>query len=167
MPRLGRYHGFVWGRLSIGRALLAIAFCGVLLVLGQWFDGFGVLVVFFSPIIILGFVLDRLRGGAGVVGATLGGGIGCTVFAITLCIQNVMLWPLTARGSGQGPIPPTYYVVFLAIFGSGLGYLIGNLLYLLVGSRTGTSVWVVNQADGGKKAMIGYRMPTSSSDEPF
>jgi len=50
----------------------AIAFGGILLAMEEWFHGIGALIAFFSPIIILGFVLNRLRGGGGVLGATLG-----------------------------------------------------------------------------------------------
>jgi hypothetical protein len=57
-------------RPSLNRA--AIAFCGILLAMEEWFHGFGALIAFFSPIIILGFVLHRLRGGGYVLGATLG-----------------------------------------------------------------------------------------------
>lgn len=152
-------------RLTIGGALLVIAFCGVLLAMEQWFNGFGALITFLSPLIILGFVLHRLRGGGGILGATLGGGIGCTAFGISVCLQGVSLLP----GAGSSPVPTsvleTYYVVFLAIFGSGLGYLFGIFLSLFVGPGAETPVLVVHQADGGKKAMIGYRKPTNSPDE--
>jgi hypothetical protein len=160
-------------RLTIGGALFVIAFCAMLLALEQWFDGFGVLIAFFSPIIILGFVLHRLRGGGGVLGATLGGGIGCAVFGISVCLQNVLWLPGAGAGAGAGPSSSsgqlsgleTYYVVFLAVLGSGLGHMLGSFLSLVVGPGTGTPVWVVHQADGGKKAMIGYCQPTSSPDE--
>jgi hypothetical protein len=59
----------------------------------------------------------------------------------------------------------TYYITFFAIFGSGLGYVVGVFLPLFVGAGTGTPVWVVHETDGGKKAMIGYRHPKSSPDE--
>jgi len=152
-------------RLTIGRALLVIAFCGILLALEQWFHGFGVLIAFFSPIIILGFVLHRLRGGGGVLGATLGGGIGCAVFGISVHLRDVLLWPGAGSSLGQLRGLETYYIVFLAIFGSGLGYMVGVFLSLFVGAGTETPVWVMHQTDGGKKAMIGYRKPTSSPDE--
>jgi len=153
-------------RLTIGRALLVIAFCGLLLALEGWFDGFGVLIVFFSPIIILGFFLHRLRGG-GILGATLGGGIGCAVFGISVCLQNTLLPPGAGSTSGQPSIPDTYYVIFLAIFGSGLGYMLGLFLSLFVGGGSDTPVWVMQETDGGKKVMIGYGQPASLHDEPI
>ncbi len=152
-------------RLTIGRALLAIAFCGLLLALEVWFNGFGVLIVFFSPSIILGFVLHRLRGGSGIPGATLGGSIGCAVFGISVTLQHVLLWPGPGSSPWQLSGLETYYVVFLAIFGFGLGYLVGVFLSFFVGAGSDTPVWVMHEADGGKKAMIGYRQPPSSFDE--
>jgi len=152
-------------RLTIGRALLAIAFCGLLLALEEWFHGFGLLIAFFSPLIILGFVLHRLRGGSGIPGATFGGGLGCAVFGISVCVQNTLLPPGASSTSGNPSVPDTFYVVFLAIFGSGLGYLIGGFLSLFVRAGSDTSVWVMQETNGGKKAMIGYRQPTRSFDE--
>ena len=152
-------------RLTIGRVLLVIALCGLLLALEEWFHGFGVVIAFFSPVIILGFVLHRLHGGGGVLGATLGGGIGCAVFGISICLQNALSPSGAASTSGPMSLPDTYYVVFLAIFGTAVGYLLGLFISLFVGAASETTVWVMNEADGGKKAMIGYRQPTSSLDE--
>ena len=152
-------------RLTIGRAQLVIAFCGILLAMEQWFQGFGLLIAFFTPIIILGFVLHRLRGGEGVLGATLGGGIGCAIFGISIYLHDVLLWPSAGPSSGQLSGLETHYIVFLAIFGSGLGYVVGVFLSLFVEAGTETPVWVMRETDGGKKAMIGYRKPRSSHDE--
>ena len=109
--------------------------------------------------------------------------------------------PDTGAGSssGQPRALETYYIVFLATFGSGLllglakkvkfsvqlslkvramkgarldvlsrravGYVVGVFVPLFIGVGTDTPVWVVHEADGGKKAMIGYLKPTSSPDE--
>ncbi|MGO8901817.1 MAG: hypothetical protein ACLQU5_26185 [Isosphaeraceae bacterium] len=43
--------------------------------------------------------------------------------------------------------------------------MVGVFLALFVGAGTETPVWVMYQTDGGKKAMIGYRKPTSSPNE--
>ena len=59
----------------------------------------------------------------------------------------------------------TYCIVFLAICGTGLGHLVGVFLSLFVGAGTEMPVWAMHETDGGKKAMIGYRQPTSSPDE--
>ena len=45
------------------------------------------------------------------------------------------------------------------------GYVVGVFLSLFVGAGTETPVWVRHQTDGGKRAMIGYRKPTSSPEK--
>jgi hypothetical protein len=45
------------------------------------------------------------------------------------------------------------------------GYAVGVFLSLFVGAGTEMPVWAMHETDGGKKAMIGSRQPTSSPDE--
>ncbi|HWU39202.1 MAG TPA: hypothetical protein VN203_16280 [Candidatus Acidoferrum sp.] len=45
--------------------------------------------------------------------------------------------------------------------------MVGVFLSLFVGAGTEMPVWAMHETDGGKKAMIGYRQPTSSPDESF
>ena len=90
--------------LTIGSVLFVIAFFASLLAMERYFAGFGLLIAFFSPIAILGFVFHRLRGGDGLLGAILGGGIGCAVFGISIALIDASSGkdraPMGWRGSG-------------------------------------------------------------------
>ena len=148
--------------LTIGSVLFVIAFFASLLAMERYFAGFGLLIALFSPIAILGFVFHRLRGGDGLLGAILGGGIGCAVFGISIALIDAFF--------GQGPGPDgleglrSYYPVYLAVFGAGLGYAIGLLLFSIFGPGP-AMVRLERQTDGAMKAMVGYGRPDAPHEE--
>src|SRR5690349_2728994 len=106
-------------RLTLGGALFLVAFVAGLLAMERFVDGFGILIACFTPIVILGFVLHRIRGGDGLLGAILGGGIGCAIFGGATWLIDVFV----RQGSSPGRLDGlgSYFVVFLALFGMALG----------------------------------------------
>ncbi|MGO9599495.1 MAG: hypothetical protein ACLP7Q_16020 [Isosphaeraceae bacterium] len=147
--------------LTIARAVWLVLSLVALLVAEHFFDGLSLLVLLFSPPIILGFILHRRRRGNGVAGSIAAGSASCALFGLSVLLSDRTL-PFASRLDGLAP----YYVVYLAIFGAGLGYVIGALLFLLFGSREERSdVRIVPVSEGEQKAMIGYGRP-EKADEP-
>jgi len=147
--------------LTIARAVWLVLSLVALLVAEHFFDGLSLLVILFSPPIILGFILHRRRRGNGVAGSIAAGSASCALFGLSVLLSDRTL-PFASRLDGLAP----NYVVYLAIFGAGLGYVIGALLFLLFGSREERSdVRIVPVSEGEQKAMIGYGRP-EKADEP-
>mgnify|MGYP001078801292 CR=1 FL=1 len=85
---------------------------------------------------LMGIRIERRRGGDGIAGGTLGGGIGCTVLAIVVCIYACLIFADTRDRLGYlSGIPLT------GVCGLMLGWLVGTLARALVpGKARGRAV---------------------------
>lgn len=147
--------------LTIARAMWLVLSLVALLVAEHFIDGLSLLVILFSPPIILGFIVHRRRRGNGVAGSIVAGTASCALFGLSILLSDRTL-PFASRLDGLAP----YYVMYLAIFGAGLGYVISALLFLVFGSwEERSDVRVVPVSEGERKAMIGYGRP-QEVDEP-
>lgn len=148
--------------LTIARAVWLVFSLVALLVAEHFFEGLSLLVVLFSPPIILGFILHRRRHGNGVAGSIAAGSASCAFFGLSTLLSDRSV-PFVSRLDGLGP----YYVFYLALFGAGLGYVIGALLFLLFGSRDELAdVRIVPVSESEQKAMIGYGYQPEETGEP-
>jgi hypothetical protein len=146
--------------LTITRIVWLVLSLVALLVAEHFFDGLSLLVILFSPPIILGFVLHRRRRGNGIRGSIAAGAASCALFGLSILLSDRSL-PFVSRLDGLGP----YYVVYLALFGAGLGYVIGALLFLLFGTPyERADVRIVPVSEGEQKAMIGYGYPEADME---